>query len=137
MFLKTILQLQHLFVSCVLTLVPFNKMILISFIPDMNVCFGRYVCIKSERFRLIKLIYFSIKSFYVLTAQSNVVFRTSVGSFVLSGGLVVSHVNITNVSQQDGGLLTCTASNIISSTSVNTRLNVYGEIVSLIYSGGW
>ncbi len=43
-------------------------------------------------------------------------------------GDVVSHVNISKVSVQDGGLYECTASNRAGSVRHSARLNVYGKL---------
>ena len=45
-------------------------------------------------------------------------------------GEVVSHVNISRVEVQDGGLYQCTASNRAGIASHSARLNIYGKIAS-------
>lgn len=54
--------------------------------------------------------------------------RILVGQYVTVHGEVVSHVNITQVSVQDGGLYTCEASNRAGSASHSARLNIYGKM---------
>lgn len=42
------------------------------------------------------------------------------------GGFVVSHLNITGVRVEDGGLYECKAINLKGHTTHSARLNVYG-----------
>ena len=53
--------------------------------------------------------------------------RILVGQYVTVHGEVVSHVNISQVSVQDGGLYQCTASNRAGDSSHSARLNIYGK----------
>ena len=51
------------------------------------------------------------------------------GQYVGSDGSVVSHVNISSVTVEDGGLYACSASNAVSTITHSARLNVYGKIM--------
>ena len=55
-------------------------------------------------------------------------YRILVGQYVTVHGEVVSHVNISQVSVQDGGLYQCTASNRAGDSSHSARLNIYGTV---------
>ncbi|KAF4525975.1 hypothetical protein B566_EDAN000766, partial [Ephemera danica] len=48
------------------------------------------------------------------------------GSFLASGGDVVSHLNVTSVRVHHGGLYTCVATNSAGSAAYSAPLNVYG-----------
>lgn len=52
--------------------------------------------------------------------------RYKLGQYVDKAGDVVSHLNITNVAVEDGGLYTCRAINSLGSVEHSARLNVYG-----------
>ncbi|XP_046991954.1 Down syndrome cell adhesion molecule-like protein Dscam2 [Schistocerca americana] len=52
--------------------------------------------------------------------------RYTIGQYVDQRGDVVSHVNISSVRVQDGGLYTCSATNSMGTVSHEARLNVYG-----------
>ena len=56
-------------------------------------------------------------------------YRILVGQYVTVHGEVVSHVNISQVSVQDGGLYQCTASNRAGDSSHSARLNIYGTVI--------
>ncbi|VVC39650.1 Hypothetical protein CINCED_3A005038 [Cinara cedri] len=53
--------------------------------------------------------------------------RYLIGQYVTLHGDIVSHLNITQVSVEDGGEYTCTASNRAGTTSHSARLNIYGD----------
>ncbi|ODN02698.1 Hemicentin-1 [Orchesella cincta] len=52
--------------------------------------------------------------------------RVSVGQYATATGEVVSHLNITNVHSNDGGLYKCTAISKVGNTYHTARLNVHG-----------
>ncbi|KAF4517358.1 hypothetical protein B566_EDAN018819 [Ephemera danica] len=52
--------------------------------------------------------------------------RLQVGQYVTVNGDVVSHLNISSVLTNDGGLYRCVASSKVGSTEHSARLNVYG-----------
>ncbi|XP_035704480.1 Down syndrome cell adhesion molecule-like protein Dscam2 isoform X15 [Folsomia candida] len=52
--------------------------------------------------------------------------RVQVGQFVGENGEVVSHVNITNVHSNDGGVYRCTAISKVGSATHTGRLNIHG-----------
>uniref|UniRef100_A0A336KKP0 CSON012059 protein n=1 Tax=Culicoides sonorensis TaxID=179676 RepID=A0A336KKP0_CULSO len=52
--------------------------------------------------------------------------RYAIGQFVDASGDVISHLNISHVRSDDGGLYKCTASNSIGNVEHAARLNVYG-----------
>ncbi|XP_049771417.1 Down syndrome cell adhesion molecule-like protein Dscam2 [Schistocerca cancellata] len=52
--------------------------------------------------------------------------RYTIGQYVDQAGDVISHVNISSVRIQDGGLYTCKASNSMGAVSYEARLNIYG-----------
>lgn len=52
--------------------------------------------------------------------------RYAVGQYVDTTGDVISHLNITHVRPEDGGLYKCTAANIVASVSHSARLNIFG-----------
>ena len=54
--------------------------------------------------------------------------RILVGQYVTVHGEVVSHVNISQVSVQDGGLYQCTATNRAGASQHSARLNIYGKL---------
>lgn len=62
----------------------------------------------------------------MLTASS-VGHRYAIGQYVDQAGDVISHVNISNVRVQDGGLYTCKATNSLGSAIHAARLNIYGK----------
>lgn len=51
----------------------------------------------------------------------------SVGSYIVAGGSVVSHVNVSQAQVRDGGSYACLAVNRAGSVAHVARLNVYGE----------
>lgn len=53
-------------------------------------------------------------------------FRMQVGQYVTVNGEVVSHLNISAVHTNDGGLYACVASSTVGSVRYAARLNVYG-----------
>lgn len=53
--------------------------------------------------------------------------RYAIGQNVDNSGDVISHLNITHVRADDGGLYKCIASNSMGSAEFSARLNVYGE----------
>jgi hypothetical protein len=50
-----------------------------------------------------------------------------VGQYVTIHDDVISHVNISNLKEEDGGEYTCTARNSVSQVSHSARINVYGK----------
>ncbi|XP_058987901.1 cell adhesion molecule Dscam2 [Musca domestica] len=52
--------------------------------------------------------------------------RFLVGQYVTIHDNVISHVNITNVKEEDGGEYTCTAQNAIGKVSHSAKVNIYG-----------
>lgn len=56
------------------------------------------------------------------------IFRYLVGQYVTIHDNVISHVNITNVMAEDGGLYACTAKNAMGSIYHSARLNIYGKL---------
>ncbi|CAH0581348.1 unnamed protein product [Chrysodeixis includens] len=52
--------------------------------------------------------------------------RLQIGQFVTADGNVESHLNISSVHTNDGGLYTCIASSKVGSASHSARVNVYG-----------
>ena len=52
--------------------------------------------------------------------------RIQVGQYVTGNGEVVSHLNISAVQTNDGGLYSCVAASTVGSISHSERLNVYG-----------
>jgi len=50
-----------------------------------------------------------------------------VGQYVTVHDDVISHVNISNLKEEDGGEYTCTARNSVAQVSHSARINVYGE----------
>lgn len=59
--------------------------------------------------------------------------RYAIGQYVDLLGDVVSHLNISHVRTDDGGLYKCIATNTIGSASHSARLNVYGKIKFCIF----
>lgn len=49
------------------------------------------------------------------------------GSFLASGGNVISHLNVTSARVHHGGLYTCMATNTAGSASYSAPLNIYGK----------
>lgn len=54
------------------------------------------------------------------------IFRLQVGQYVTVNGDVVSHLNITSVHTNDGGLYRCIATSKVGSAEHSGRLNVHG-----------
>ncbi|GBP44660.1 Hemicentin-2 [Eumeta japonica] len=52
--------------------------------------------------------------------------RLQIGQFVTADGNVESHLNISSVHTNDGGLYTCLATSKVGSVSHSARINVYG-----------
>lgn len=52
--------------------------------------------------------------------------RYAMGQFVDSSGDVISHLNISHVRPEDGGLYKCTATNAVTSVAHSARLNIFG-----------
>ena len=52
--------------------------------------------------------------------------RMQVGQYVTVNGEVVSHLNISAIHTNDGGLYACVASSTVGSVRHAARLNVYG-----------
>lgn len=53
--------------------------------------------------------------------------RYAIGQYVDISGDVISHLNISHVRADDGGLYTCVALNSMGSMEHAARLNVYGK----------
>ena len=53
--------------------------------------------------------------------------RFAIGQFVDMSGDVISHLNISHVRPDDGGLYKCIATNSMGSVEHVARLNVYGK----------
>lgn len=56
--------------------------------------------------------------------------RYAIDQYVDSAGDVISHLNITHVRTDDGGLYKCIASNSMGSIEHAARLNVYGKSIN-------
>jgi hypothetical protein len=54
-------------------------------------------------------------------------YRFVIGQYVTLHGDVISHVNISNVQVEDGGIYRCTATNRVGEVSHSADLRVYGE----------
>lgn len=54
--------------------------------------------------------------------------RYAIGQYVDANGDVISHLNISHVRSDDGGLYKCIAANAIGSVEHSARLNVYGKL---------
>jgi hypothetical protein len=54
-------------------------------------------------------------------------YRFVVGQYVTLHGDVISHVNISNVQVEDGGIYRCTAANRVGQVSHSADMRVYGE----------
>lgn len=52
--------------------------------------------------------------------------RYAMGQYVDISGDVISHLNISHVRTDDGGLYKCTATNSVGSVSHSARLNIFG-----------
>ncbi|XP_047109675.1 Down syndrome cell adhesion molecule-like protein Dscam2 [Schistocerca piceifrons] len=52
--------------------------------------------------------------------------RYTIGQYVDQAGDVISHVNISTVRVQDGGLYSCSAANSMGTVQYEARLNIYG-----------
>lgn len=55
-----------------------------------------------------------------------IIFRLQVGQYVTVNGDVVSHLNISSVHTNDGGLYKCIASSKVGYAEHGNKLNVYG-----------
>lgn len=56
--------------------------------------------------------------------------RYAIGQYVDGAGDVISHLNITHVRADDGGLYHCIAANAMGSIEHAARLNVYGKSIN-------
>lgn len=59
--------------------------------------------------------------------------RYAIGQNVDNSGDVISHLNITHVRADDGGLYKCIATNSMGSVEHAARLNVYGKSITCCY----
>jgi len=50
------------------------------------------------------------------------------GSYLDSTNTVISHMNITSVRVQHGGLYTCVARNVLGAVQHSAMLNIYGKL---------
>lgn len=55
--------------------------------------------------------------------------RYAIGQYVDLNGDVISHLNISNVRVEDGGLYSCRAVNSLGSAQHSARLNIYGNVL--------
>lgn len=55
------------------------------------------------------------------------IYRYAIGQYVDTNGDVITHLNITHVQTEDGGLYKCIASNSMGNVEYAARLNVYGK----------
>ena len=98
-----------------------------------SLCYSSWfcLCLLDLDFNLCQTSSYIINYFFCIV---NTLFcRLLVGQYVTVHGEVVSHVNISQVSVQDGGLYQCQASNRAGSAAHSARLNIYGKcIFSLI-----
>lgn len=54
--------------------------------------------------------------------------RYAIGQYVDQSGDVISHLNISSASTEDGGLYACVASNTLATVEHKARLNIYGTL---------
>lgn len=59
--------------------------------------------------------------------QVTKIYRYAIGQYLDTNGDVITHLNITHVQTEDGGLYKCIASNSMGSVEFAARLNVYGK----------
>ena len=59
--------------------------------------------------------------------------RYAIGQYVDIIGDVISHLNISHVKADDGGLYRCVATNTMGSVSHSARLNVFGKCIYFLY----
>ena len=60
-------------------------------------------------------------------------FRFLIGQYVTVHGDVISHVNISRVAVEDGGVYVCTVKNRAGFDQHSARLNIYGKFVDFDY----
>lgn len=73
---------------------------------------------------------FIVPSQYLQYADSTIFRRRyAIGQFVDESGDVISHLNISNVRVEDGGLYSCRAVNSLGSAEHSARLNIYGNVL--------
>ena len=56
-------------------------------------------------------------------------FRFLIGQYVTVHGDVISHVNISRVAVEDGGVYVCTVNNRAGFDQHAARLNIYGKFI--------
>ena len=56
--------------------------------------------------------------------------RFMIGQYVAVHGEVISHVNISRATVEDGGLYTCIAENRAGQAEHSARLNIYGKMAA-------
>ena len=61
-----------------------------------------------------------------VSTSNGCVGRFLMGQYVTVHGEVISHVNISRTSVEDGGLYSCTAANRAGTATHTARLNIYG-----------
>ena len=83
-----------------------------------------FVLVGNEEF--IKRNGFNIQN-YLLNFLLNALLRFLIGQYVTIHGDVISHVNISRVNSEDGGLYICKVKNRAGERSHGAKLNVYGE----------
>ncbi|CAG2120837.1 unnamed protein product, partial [Medioppia subpectinata] len=53
--------------------------------------------------------------------------RYRTGDYVTREALLVSYVNISSITSEDGGLYTCSAANDVTAVGHTARINIYGK----------
>lgn len=95
-----------------------QRFIHVEILPNMNIYFTKLFLASPSQFTWL------LDSQPILDVTS--LHRYAMGQFVDISGDVISHLNISHVRTDDGGLYKCTATNSVGSVSHSARLNIFG-----------
>lgn len=111
---------QHISFKCIATGSP---------PPQVNVSISAVVSIDTNIASIVSLQFSWLLDSQPIIEVSSL-HRYAIGQYVDSAGDVISHLNITHVRTDDGGLYRCIASNSMGSIEHAARLNVYGKSIN-------
>lgn len=94
--------------------------------PPFNGVTPESICNPNYSRCVVALVYFG--SCWARACVKRILYcrRFLVGQYVTIHDDVISHVNVSNLREEDGGEYTCTARNAVAQVSHSARINVYG-----------